>query len=135
MLKRISVFFAAGAVGGLVNALLFWAAGMGDTKLAFGYKVSSKLSEAYLLPKIVWGGVWAMLFFLPFPKDWSTLRKGLIVSVVPSALQLFYVYPFVMDKGVLGIELGYTTPAFVLAFNAVWGLAAGYWAFFSGEKV
>jgi hypothetical protein len=45
----------------------------------------------------------------------------------PTIVQLFVIFPNYVNKGMLGIELGTLTPAFVLFFNAVWGVAAALW--------
>jgi len=39
----------------------------------------------------------------------------------------FLVLPLQAHKGVLGLQLGSLTPALVLFYNAVWGVAAGWW--------
>ncbi|MBE9536182.1 MAG: hypothetical protein IMF07_03295, partial [Proteobacteria bacterium] len=41
--------------------------------------------------------------------------------------QLYYVFPYMAGKGVMGIKLGGFTPLFVLAFNAVWGITTALW--------
>jgi hypothetical protein len=53
--------------------------------------------------------------------------KGLVLSLGPSLVQLFWVFPMKAGKGVMGLELGTLTPLLVLIFNAVWGLAAAIW--------
>ena len=74
----------------------------------------------------MWGGIWGWLFLLPSPRlTYSTW--GLILSLGPSLVQIFVVFPLKAHKGVGGIELGYLTPLLVLFFNAVWGLVAAQW--------
>jgi hypothetical protein len=74
----------------------------------------------------VWGGLWGFLFALPIGVT-SWLRRGLLLSLAPSAFQLFVVFPRWAHRGMLGLELGALTPLCVLAFNAVWGLVASWW--------
>jgi hypothetical protein len=50
--------------------------------------------------------------------------RGLVFSLFPTLFQLFYVFPYLAQKGMMGLELGTLTPLFVLFFNAVWGVAA-----------
>ena len=50
----------------------------------------------------------------------TPVRAGLLLSLAPSAAQLFYFFPM-GGAGWLGAELGGLTPLFVLAANAVWG--------------
>jgi hypothetical protein len=53
--------------------------------------------------------------------------RGLIVSLGPTAAQLFYFFPYVLSKGTLGLKLGTLTPLLVLLLNAIWGVAAALW--------
>jgi hypothetical protein len=55
------------------------------------------------------------------------------LSLGPSAVQLFVVFPVKAQKGMMGLELGTLVPLFVLFYNAVWGVAAAYWLKYSGE--
>jgi hypothetical protein len=49
------------------------------------------------------------------------LVKGAILSLFPTAIQLFVVFPLKADKGIAGIELGLFAPIFVISFNWLWG--------------
>ena len=60
------------------------------------------------------------LFLLPTLRQ-SHFSRGLLLSLVPTLIQLFIVFPIQNQKGVLGIELGAITPLFVLLYNAIWG--------------
>ena len=123
--RSLSLFFAAGAIGGLVNSLVVWLSGELGVTQAFGVSIAPSLSPSWLYPRIVWGGLWGLLFTMPFSMGW--LRRGLVLSLGPSLFQLFVVFPIKADKGVLGLELGALTPVFVLLFNAVWGVVASWW--------
>jgi hypothetical protein len=37
------------------------------------------------------------------------------------------IFPYQLNKGMMGLDLGTLTPLFVLFFNAVWGVAAALW--------
>jgi hypothetical protein len=37
------------------------------------------------------------------------------------------VFPYQLNKGMMGLDLGTLTPGFVLFFNAIWGVAAALW--------
>jgi hypothetical protein len=52
------------------------------------------------------------------------LLKGSILSLFPTAVQLFIVFPLKANKGIAGFDLGLYTPVFVLFFNWVWGVIA-----------
>ena len=126
MLLNLSRVFAAGCFGGLLNSLSVWIFGELGITAFLGVAIAPRLSAAWLYPRLVWGGIWAILFLLPFMQR-RLLFKGLILSLGPSLVQLFVVFPMKAGKGVMGLELGLLTPVLVLVFNAVWGLAAAIW--------
>lgn len=122
-MKKILVCFAAGCLGALVNSLAAWQAGaLGITRWA-GVLMAPSLSAGWLYPRIVWGGLWGVLFVLPFLKS-RFLLKGTLLSLVPTAFQLLYVFPNKTGYGLFGIGLGMWTPIFVLVYNWIWGVVA-----------
>ena len=125
-LHKLSLVFAAGCLGGLVNSLAVWIAGETGITALLGVAIAPRLSAAWLYPRLVWGGIWAILFLLPFMQR-RLFSKGLVLSLGPSLVQLFVVFPVKAGKGVMGLDLGVLTPVLVLVFNAVWGLAAAAW--------
>jgi hypothetical protein len=125
-LKNLSLVFMAGLFGGLLNCLAVWLFGWLGITQALGVHIAPPLSTALLYPKLVWGGLWGLLFLVPMGRMSFTLR-GLIFSLGPSLVQLFLVFPLQAHKGALGLELGALTPVFVLFYNVVWGVAAAWW--------
>lgn len=124
--RSLSLFFAAGALGAAANSLVVWAFGEFGISGTFGVAIAPSLSPGWLYPRIVWGGLWGFLFILPIlPHAW--LKRGLLLSLGPSIVQLFVVFPLQAQKGLLGLDLGILTPALVLFFNAVWGVVASWW--------
>jgi hypothetical protein len=120
-MKRALIFFAAGCLGALVNSLVVWLFGeIGINKL-FGVSIAPALTASWLYPRIVWGGIWGFLFFFPL-LDSKPFSKGAVLSLFPTMVQLFIVFPFKVKKGVAGIELGVLTPVLVFVFNWVWGV-------------
>uniref|UniRef100_UPI0035697D9F hypothetical protein n=1 Tax=Desulfosarcina sp. TaxID=2027861 RepID=UPI0035697D9F len=77
----------------------------------------------WLYPRIVWGGIWGLLFVLPLLNS-RFLLKGTLLSLLPTAVQLFFIFPYQANKGLAGLSLGMWTPAFVLVYNWVWGVVA-----------
>ncbi|MGE5258096.1 MAG: hypothetical protein ACM3KE_15560 [Hyphomicrobiales bacterium] len=123
-MKNLLNFFAAGSLGGLATGLVTWMVGdLGITRMA-GVSLAPALGAQLLYPKMVWGGIWGLLFVLPFMKS-RLIAKGLLLSIFPTLVQLFYIFPRHLHKGMLGIDLGALTPVFVVGFNMVWGFAAG----------
>jgi hypothetical protein len=120
-MKNILVFFAAGCLGGLANSLTVWIFGDLGITSSLGVAISPSLTPDWLYPRIVWGGIWGLTFVLPIFKS-NLFLKGTLLSLLPTIVQLFVVFPYKANKGMAGIELGLYTPAFVLFFNWVWGV-------------
>jgi hypothetical protein len=123
---NLSLVFAAGCWGALWNSLAVWFFGLIGITAAMGVHLAPPLTPAFLYPRLVWGGIWGLLFLvplgrLPFPD------RGLLYSLGPTLVQLFLVFPLKAHKGVAGLELGHLTPLFVVFYNAIWGYAAGLW--------
>ena len=70
--------------------------------------------------------IWGILFLLPLAQN-RPFQQGLLISLGPTIVQLFVIFPYQLNKGMMGLELGTLTPLFVLFFNAVWGVAAALW--------
>jgi hypothetical protein len=124
--KKLSLVFAAGCLGGLLNSLAVWIFGVIGITSALGVKIAPPLSAPWLYPRIVWGGIWGLLFLLPLMRK-RFLYRGLIFSLGPTIVQLFIVFPVKANNGIMGFDLGLLTPLFVFVFNAIWGLTAAIW--------
>jgi hypothetical protein len=124
-MKRVLVYFGAGCLGALVNSMAVWLFGdLGITR-SFGVSISPSLTANWLYPRIVWGGIWGFLFFLPRLKS-RPFSKGTLLSLFPTAVQLFIVFPYLAKKGFAGMELGMLTPVFVFIFNWIWGIVTSF---------
>ncbi len=124
-MKKILVYFAAGCLGGLANSLAVWAFGTSGITHQFGVAIAPILTRAWLYPRIVWGGIWGFVFLLPFWNN-KLIAKGAIISIFPTLVQLLVVFPLKAHKGYLGLDLGMYTPIFVIFFNLIWGIIAGF---------
>jgi hypothetical protein len=130
--KRLTVIFAAGCLGGLANSLAVWLFGAYGVTKSLGVRIAPDLSPVWLYPRLVWGGIWGLLFLLPvFPN--SVLKRGLLLSLGPTIIQLFVVFPYKADQGMMGMGLGALTPLLVFVFNAIWGITVVIWLRFVGE--
>ncbi len=125
--RELSQTFAAGVLGGLVNSVFLWAIGQLGVTAALEVKLAPAFSPPWLYQRLVWGGIWGLLLLLPFLRQGPLLRTGFIASLGPTLAQLFYVFPYMIHKGVAGLELGLLTPLVVVVVNAVWGWAAVAW--------
>lgn len=119
-MKKLLVFFAAGCLGALANSFIVWQFGQLGITSTFGVSIAPDLTPSWLYPRIVWGGIWGLFFILPMLQS-KLFLKGAILSLLPTAVQLFVVFPFMANKGMAGIEIGLFTPIFVIFFNWVWG--------------
>ena len=120
-MKKLLIYFSAGCLGALANSLAVWLFGDLGITSSLGVSLAPSLSAGWLYPRIVWGGLWGLLFILPMLQS-SLFLKGTILSLIPTAVQLFVVFPYVAHKGMAGVELGLFTPLFVLFFNWIWGI-------------
>lgn len=124
----ITVCFCAGMLGALCSSLVAWQAGqMGLAKMA-SVSMTPSLTPDWLYSRAVWGGLWGLIYFLTVVslksrRHWA--RKGLWISILPTAFQLFVVYPHMSDYGWMGLKLGQLTPLFVFLYNLIWGFFTG----------
>jgi hypothetical protein len=130
--RRLSLVVAAGAVGALANSVALWAAGTSGLTHALGVRIAPSLSPEWLYPRIVWGALWGLLFLLPLASQ-RWVAQGLALSLFPTLVQLFVIFPAHAGAGALGTGLGTLTPLVVLAANAAWGLAASGWLHLTGR--
>ena len=126
IIHKLTVAFSSGCLGGLVNSFAVWFLGATGITASFNVKIAPSLTVAYLYPRIVWGGIWGILFLLPFFRH-SMILRGIVYSLAPTLAQLFIVFPIKLNQGVMGLDLGVLTPLFVLFFNGVWGVSAAWW--------
>ena len=125
-LKELTLIFGAGMLGGLAKCLVIWLFGHYGITAKLGVKIASTLSATWLYPRLVWGGIWGTLFLLPLLKR-RVFKRGLLLSLGPSLVQIFVVFPQQAQAGYLGMGLGALTPVLVLLFNAIWGVMAAWW--------
>ncbi len=124
-LQKISLAFAAGSLGGLANAVIVWLFGALGVTTALGVQLTPALAPSFVYQKMVWGGIWGWLFLIP--TRLSLPSRALLFSLGPTCAACFAVLPLQAHKGLLGLQLGYLTPVFVLFYNAVWGLVTAWW--------
>ncbi len=122
-MKKLMVFFAAGCMGGLAYGIIMWGFGEYGITRSAGVSMAPTLKAAWLYPKIVWGGIWGLLFLLPLYKS-NIFLKGLVLGLIPAAIQLFVIYPYHTRSGTAGLGLGTLTPLFVIFYNWIWAMGA-----------
>ncbi len=127
----LAVCFCAGLLGALINSAALWLAGAKGLTAMAGVAIAPDLTPAWLYPRLVWGGLWGIIYFLTVGAARSRqkwIRKGLYISLLPTSAQLFYFFPQHTPHGMMGLGLGDATPVFVLGFNLIWGLFTGLFA-------
>lgn len=122
-MRKLLLVFSAGALGGLANSLVVWLFGFYGISQALGVAIAPGLSPEWLYPRVVWGGLWGFLFLLPVLRS-QILAQSFVLSLFPTIVQLFVVFPYKTSAGIAGLELGMLTPVLVVFFNWVWALVA-----------
>ncbi len=120
-----SLAYAAGAVGALASTLIAWTFGYFGLPTAMGVKLAPEFTASWFYLRLVWGGLWGLLFLLPILRR-SIAIRGLLWGLVPSLVQLFVVLPST-SGGVLGLDLGVMTPVMVVFCNSIWGIVSSCW--------
>jgi hypothetical protein len=127
-LTLISVCFCAGLLGALCSSTVTWLFGGWGIPDMLGVSLAPAFTKQWLYPQLIWGGLWGLVYFLTVGarssrRHWT--RKALWISILPSAFQLFIVYPYWTHHDLLGFGLGQFTAVFIVAYNLVWGLFTG----------
>ena len=127
-LHLLAVCFCAGLLGALASGLLLCLAGKLGAFKAAGVLLSPHLTPAWLYPRLVWGGLWGLVYFLavgPARARQRWARRGMLISLLPTAFELLVVFPYWTGHGLLGRQLGRLTPLAVLLANLAWGFFTG----------
>ncbi|MFH0965359.1 MAG: hypothetical protein V2A58_15270 [Planctomycetota bacterium] len=132
-LKKASLAFASGCFAAIALTFVVW----GLRKLAFSASAAGKFAAVFpalgVYRRVVWGGIWGFLFVLPALRG-SILLRGVLFGLAPAVVHLFYVLPYRLDKGMLGLEMGQLTPIFVIVMGLAWGVLCALWLAGTGEK-
>ena len=124
--KRLTAVFSAGCLGGLANSIAVWLFDVYGIAKALGVSFPPSLSAGWPYHRIVWGGIWGLLFLLPLFRN-SVIKRGIVLSLGPTIVQLFVLFPYKSHHGMMGMGLGALTPLIVFVFNAIWGITAAIW--------
>lgn len=122
LLSRAVACLAAGAMGALVNSVAVWLGGVSGFNAFVSFKMAPALTWAWLCPRLLYGGLWGLLFLPPLlpRRPWA---KALLLSLAPTAYMLLKVFPD-MNAGLFGLARGPGAPWMVLVYNAIWALSA-----------
>jgi hypothetical protein len=124
---KLSLAYAAGAVGGVVQSLIIVVLSELGVFQVLGTEFKVLLNLPYLYQRATWGGMWGLLFVIPILTTWRHGQRGLIFAAAPAAASLFYFLPFQDNKGWFGMSVGLIWPLVVIVFALFWGYIAGLW--------
>lgn len=124
----MTVCFCAGMLGAICSSLASWQAGRMGLPAMAGVDLAPVLTAKWIYSRMVWGGLWGLVYFLAVGslksrRHWA--RKGLWISLLPTAFQLLVVYPHMTGHDWLGLDLGQIAPLFIFLYNLIWGLCTG----------
>ena len=124
----LSVCFCAGTLGALAGLCAIWSWGMLGLPDLSGYHVRPLLAPDGFYPRLIWGGLWGLLFFLTVGsartrKHW--IQKGVLVSLLPT---LYYLMLTLPDQVGSGLNGPFISSAIVIVVNLIWGIFTGLFA-------
>src|SRR3989344_1367286 len=114
--EYLSICLAAGAFGGVINALFVWGTGKFVINEKFGLNIKPPWTKDFIYNKVIWGAIWGLIFFF-FDQVEVTIFHALIISIAPTLVQLFYVLPVVQKRKPMGKDLGSLTWLYVFVAN------------------
>lgn len=129
--RRLSLCFSAGVVGALVASAVLWAAGRYGVSAAMGVGIAPVWAGAWLHPRLVFGGLWGLLFCMPLRLN--MVWTGVVLSLAPTAFMLLWEYPYRAGYGWFGLELGLLTPLLIWASHLVWAWSGLWWLRMTGR--
>lgn len=125
MIRKLSGAFTGGALGALLDSFNIWLIGVIGISDIIGITMKPEFTAPWAYKRMVWGGIWMLLLLLPILKGRIVLR-GMLFSLLPSAMMLFMVLPS-MGKGMFGLGFGTLMPVVVLVLNFIYGIFASFW--------
>ncbi|PLX51493.1 MAG: hypothetical protein C0613_00365 [Desulfobulbaceae bacterium] len=124
-IRYISAAFTGGALAALLDSFNIWAMGKVGISDFLGITMKPQFTAPWLYERMIWGGIWMLLLLLPIMRS-RTILRGMLFSLLPSAMMLFMVLP-TMGKGMLGLGFGNLMPFVVVLLNFIYGIFASYW--------
>lgn len=122
MYRIFFIGYGAGTLGALANSIFVWAMGQWGVNSSLGILIHPNLTTNFLYPRLVWGGIWGIALYKIALKSTSFWSTSFLISLLPTAFQLLYVFPNISHKGMWGLQLGQLTPLLVIVANWVWAM-------------
>jgi hypothetical protein len=115
------VLYSAGTVGALVSTLVGWGMYHMGLFAVMGSTLAPQTSMSTLYPRLVFGGLWALLIQLPGLNRLPWLQAGFLLSLFPFVAQCLYFLPS-SGSGWFGSHHGWGTAVVVFLIWLIWGL-------------
>lgn len=125
MFRKISGAFTGGALGALLDSFNIWLMGIIGLSDWIGITMKPEFTAPWAYKRMIWGGIWMLLLLLPVWKR-RVIARGMLFSLLPSAMMLFVVLPS-MGKGLFGLGFGTLMPVVVVGLNFIYGVFASFW--------
>lgn len=125
IIRNLSCAFTGGALGALLDSFNIWFMGVVGISDLIGITMKPEFTAPWVYKRMIWGGIWMLLLLVPVWRK-KTVLRGMVFSLVPSAMMLFVVLPS-MGKGILGLGFGALIPVVVIGLNFIYGIFASFW--------
>lgn len=125
----MTIFFGAGVLGAVAKGFVIWVLAALGIPAGIWALVASAYAPGWAYYGLVWGGLWGFLFFIPISKR-RHIDKGVLLSLVPTIIQLFMSFPR-SGSGFFQLIFGILL---IFILNAVWGVVTSLWIRYIKEK-
>ena len=125
IIRKLSGAFTGGALGALLDSFNIWVMGVVGISDLIGITMKPEFTAPWAYKRMIWGGIWMLLLLIPVWRN-KTILRGMVFSLVPSAMMLLVVIPS-MGKGMLGLGFGALMPVVVIGLNFIYGIFASFW--------
>lgn len=113
--------FGAGSLGALAMCLVMWLFTHFGITQELGVALKGSLNPHWLYPRIVWGGLFGLLFTLSFIQG-GLFARTIVIALIPTLIHLFVFFPYYENAGIAGLKLGFLTPFLMFFFYWIWSL-------------
>ena len=120
-IKTLIFVLLAGGLGGLTSGILVWGLGAGGITPALGFAMVPELTFEWMFRRVFASAIWGIIFLIPVYRN-SPVMKGIVLGILPWLSSILFVFPYRMNVGFFGLEMGMGTPIWTLFFAAVWGV-------------
>ncbi|MCP5038325.1 MAG: hypothetical protein GY945_12085 [Rhodobacteraceae bacterium] len=121
-LKPVFLALTAGGFGGLTSGILVWVLGKLGVTPTLGFNMVPEFAAAWIAGRVFASCLWGLIFLFPIHQT-APVTKGALLGILPWLSSILVVFPYKMQVGFFGLEMGYGTPVWTLFFGAFWGVS------------